>query len=47
MLPALASASDMMLFSVVVLPAPFRPSRHTDSPWFTSSDTSNRMWLVA
>src|SRR5262245_11305849 len=36
----------MMVRSVVVLPAPLRPTRHTTSRSRTSSDTRRRMWLA-
>src|SRR3990170_3639410 len=36
----------MMVRSVVVLPAPFRPTRQTTSRSRTSSDTRLRMWLA-
>src|SRR6266481_6227526 len=36
----------MMVRSVVVLPAPFRPTRHTTSRSRTSSETRRRMWLA-
>src|SRR5690349_21428690 len=36
----------MMLRSVVVLPAPLRPIRHTSLPSPTSSDTARRMRLL-
>ena len=35
----------MTVRSVVVFPAPFRPTRQTNAPGGTSSDTSRRMWL--
>src|SRR5262245_38199083 len=35
----------MIVRSVVVLPAPFRPIRHTTSRSPTSSETRRRMWL--
>src|SRR5579871_2242784 len=35
----------MMLFSVVVLPAPLRPSNVTTSPSRTSKSSPCRMWL--
>ena len=36
----------MMLRMVVVLPAPFRPSRQTTSPAATVRETADRMWLI-
>src|SRR5689334_15926779 len=36
----------MMLRSVVVLPAPLRPMRHTSSPAPTASETARRILLV-
>jgi hypothetical protein len=43
--PERGGTRPMMLLSVVVLPAPFRPSRQTTSPSATSSERSYRMWL--
>src|SRR5215470_1313086 len=36
----------MMVRSVVVLPAPLRPTRHTTSRSRTSRETRRRMWLA-
>src|SRR5215467_3971696 len=36
----------MMVRSVVVLPAPLRPTRHTTSRSRTSRETQRRMWLA-
>ena len=36
----------MIVRSVVVLPAPLRPTRQTTSRSPTSSETRRRMWLV-
>src|SRR5215472_2199155 len=36
----------MIVRSVVVLPAPFRPTRHTTSRSRTSRETRRRMWLA-
>src|SRR5437667_1288820 len=36
----------MIVLSVVVLPAPLRPTRHTTSRAPTSSETDRRMWLA-
>ncbi len=35
----------MMERSVVLFPAPLRPTRLTTSPFSMESETSNRMWL--
>src|SRR3954470_22588062 len=40
--PANAGSSPMIVFSIVDLPAPLRPSKATTSPAATSSCTSNR-----
>src|SRR3712207_1036091 len=45
MLPARRPTRSMMERSVVVLPAPLRPSRVTTSPSRTSRSTPCRMWL--
>src|SRR5438132_825947 len=42
--PPRSGSSPMMLSMVVVLPAPFRPTRHTDSLLPTLSDTRRRTW---
>ena len=44
--PDRALTSPMMALSVVVFPAPFRPSKPTTSPAATSSDTSRRTWTA-
>src|SRR5215468_10339706 len=36
----------MIVRSVVVLPAPFRPTKHTTSRSRTSRETRRRMWLA-
>src|SRR5713226_6082657 len=43
-LPLRMGSSPMMLSMVVVFPAPLRPTRHTDSPSRTVSDTPLRTW---
>src|SRR3954471_9902986 len=45
MLPSRRGTSPMIDFSVVVLPAPLRPSSVTTSPSRTSKSTPCRMWL--
>src|SRR3954451_2692578 len=45
MLPSRRGTRPMMLFMVVVLPAPLRPSSVTTSPSCTSKSTPCRMWL--
>src|SRR5438132_12656570 len=42
--PDRTGSSPMMLSIVVVFPAPFRPTRHTDSLLPTESDTRRRTW---
>src|SRR6266481_6936574 len=42
--PPRTGSSPMMLSMVVVLPAPFRPTRHTDSLLPTLSETRRRIW---
>src|SRR5712692_6247757 len=42
--PLRMGSSPMMLSMVVVFPAPLRPTRHTDSPSRTVSDTPLRTW---
>ena len=37
--------TPIRLFSVVLLPAPLRPSSATTSFFSTRNETSNRMWL--
>src|SRR5437879_1691277 len=44
MVPLRTGKSPMMLSIVVVLPAPFLPTRHTDSASRTWSDTPLRTW---
>ena len=43
--PARGVTTPIRLFSVVLLPAPLRPSSPTTSFCSTRSETSNRMWL--
>src|SRR5690349_16870823 len=45
MLPSRRGTRPMMLFMVVVLPAPLRPSNVTTSPSLTSKSTPCRIWL--
>src|SRR6516162_5242647 len=45
MLPSRRGTRPMIDFSVVVLPAPLRPSNVTTSPSRTSKSTPCRMWL--
>ena len=45
MRPRRARTTAMIVLSVVVLPAPFRPSRATASPASTVSDTPCSTWL--
>src|SRR6201990_349941 len=45
MLPSRRGTSPMIDFSVVVLPAPLRPSSVTTSPSRTSKSTPCRIWL--
>src|SRR3989442_9392464 len=42
--PERTGSSPMMLSMVVVLPAPFRPTRHTASLLPTLSETRRRIW---
>src|SRR5699024_6412096 len=44
MLPRRRSTSPRIDFSVVVRPAPLRPSRVTTSPWFTVRSMPCRTW---
>src|SRR5262249_33433478 len=46
MRPARGRRKPMIVRSVVVLPAPLRPTGHTTSARPTSSDTARRMWLA-
>ena len=45
-LPWLGCTRPMMVFSVVLLPTPLRPSRPTTSPLPTVSETPCKMWLL-
>ena len=45
-LPCRGGVRPTRLRTVVVLPAPLRPSTATISPSFTSSETPCRMWLL-
>ena len=45
MRPRRARTTAMIVLSVVVLPAPFRPSSATASPASTVSDTPCSTWL--
>ena len=43
--PARGVTTPIRLFSVVLLPAPLRPSSATTSFFSTRNETSKRMWL--